>query len=422
MEIHVVQSGETLRRIAERYGVSIRSVFHINQLSSSNIVPNQSILIPTNHRSYVVMPGDTLFTIANRYGLSMNSILALNTQISGDSIEVGEVLRFPIIQRSSITVLGFLELTGTDNDRTNVLNNARYTTYLALFGYGMNESGSIVPTNDRIALESIPKNLTTPAAVFSNWAGENFSSTAVHAMLSSVSIRGHYISEVVNVVTSKGYRAVVIDFENIAPDDSEEFALFLGELSARLLTSYTRLFVSVMPITGLQDAANPLLSPYDYATVAEHAVQLILMAYNWHWATGAPGPIAAFDNVESTIQYALSVVPRIQILLGIIRYGYDWVLPYHLNESATVVSAQDAINIAMQQGTPIVFDTISMTPSFQYWDQHGLKHIVWFEDVRSIQVKLQLVKKYSLPGIAQWEFSQSFPQFVPLVLNNFQII
>lgn len=241
-------------------------------------------------------------------------------------------------------------------------------------------------------------------------------------MFSSERTRGQYISEVVKAVTTKGYRAVVIDFENMAPVDSEDFALFLGELSARLLSSYTRLFVAVMPIRGLQDATNPLLRPYNYTTVAEHAVQLILMAYNWHWATGAPGPIASFANVESTIQYALSVVPGMQILLGMIRYGYDWVLPYHLNESATVVSSQDALNIAMQQGSPIVFDTSSMMPSFQYWDHQVSEHIVWFEDVRSVQVKLQLVKKYSLPGIAEWELSQSFPQVVPLLLNNFRII
>ncbi|GMA62853.1 glycosyl hydrolase family 18 protein [Alicyclobacillus fastidiosus] len=422
MEIHVVQTGETLFRIAEQYGVSVQSVVQVNQLSSASIVPNQSILIPTNRTSYVVMPGDTLLNIAKRYGLSLNTIRTLNPQVSGNAIEIGSILRFPEIVRSSITVLGFLELTGTDQDRINVLSNAPYNTYIAPFGYGMDQTGAILPANDQIALQSIRQTRTNPAAVFSNWTGEGFNSSAVHAMLSSASMRAQYISEVMNVVTSQGYRAVVIDFENIPPGDSNIFEQFLSELSARLLPSYRRLFVSVMPIRSATDAANPLLRPYDYATLSEHAVHLILMAYNWHWATGEPGPIAAFHNVESTIQYALSVVPRVQVLLGVIRYGYDWVLPYDLNEAATVVSAQDAIDIAMQQGSSIFFDTTSMSPSFRYVDQQGAEHIVWFEDVRSIQVKLQLVKKYNLPGIAQWEISQSFPQFNPLIRNNFQIV
>ncbi|MCF8564298.1 LysM peptidoglycan-binding domain-containing protein [Alicyclobacillus tolerans] len=422
MEIHVVQEGESLFRVAQRYGVAMTSILQVNRLPSASLVPGQSMLIPNRFFSYIVMPGDTLFNIASQYGVSVNSVVALNPQVQTQNLIPGAILRLPAIQRQETMALGFLSLIRPDIDQTNASSFGPYNTYIGLFGYGMDAGGSIVFPQDQPALSAIQQTTALPAAVFSNWTGVTFSQAAVRFMLSNPSSRTQYISQMLNIVNSKGYRAVVIDFESLRASDSQGFEKFLQELSARLEPLYIPLIVAVMPVTSPQEARRPLLQAYNYETIARYATYLMLMAYNWHWATAAPGPIAPLYQVEQTIQYALSVVSRQQLLLGMIRYGYDWRLPHYPQEAAGVLGVQDAIAIAVQRSSPIRFDTASMSPWVYYTNAAGEEHVIWFEDLRSVQLKLQLLLKYQLRGIAVWEMNQNFPQFIPLLLNNFRIM
>ncbi|GMA65281.1 LysM peptidoglycan-binding domain-containing protein [Alicyclobacillus fastidiosus] len=50
MRIHRVRQGETLRQIAETYGVTVRDLVHYNELSSQQIVPGLALLIPGENR------------------------------------------------------------------------------------------------------------------------------------------------------------------------------------------------------------------------------------------------------------------------------------------------------------------------------------------------------------------------------------
>ncbi len=45
--------------------------------------------------TYVVQPGDTLFAIAQRFGTTVEELVALNQLADADSLEVGQVLRLP---------------------------------------------------------------------------------------------------------------------------------------------------------------------------------------------------------------------------------------------------------------------------------------------------------------------------------------
>jgi len=421
VQIHVVQQGESVSSIAREYGISAALILQVNHLPSSTIVTGQTLLIPSDTDSYVVMPGDSLSTIAQRYNIDINELLELNPQVRPQSLYPGEIIRLPAIQRPTKMVLGFLELTNPQMDRFNVIHYGPYSTYLALFGHGMNENGSITQANDETALETAKQTRTVPAAVFSNLTENTFSAAVIHAMLAQPDARQRYITQLLSIVSYKGYGAVVIDFENIQSGDHDSFMTFLQELSTRLNPLSIPFAVAVMPITGEEPQGDPLIKAYDYAAIARYATYVIVMAYNWSWASGTPGAIAPFHKVEESIKYALTQMQRNQVLLGIVRYGYDWLVPYHPQEVAGVVDVENAVAIAIEHQAPIEFDPVSLTPWFTYWDTLGSQHLVWFEDERSLQLKLQLVHKYQLPGIAPWQLGQRFPQFIPLVLNNFRI-
>ncbi|MBR5313838.1 MAG: spore gernimation protein, partial [Clostridia bacterium] len=75
-----------------------------------------------------------------------------------------------------------------------------------------------------------------------------------------------------------------------------------------------------------------------------------------------------------------------------------------------------AVNLASKVGAQIFFDEKSQCPYYNYLDGKT-EHIVWFDDAKSIQKKLELSSNNNLYGVSYWNLMQWFPQNW-LVLNQ----
>jgi LysM repeat protein len=99
--VHVVQWGETLSLIANRYGVTVEAILDANDLHNPNFVyVGQRLTIPTPGHSggggrHVVAPGETLTSIAFRYSTTVAALAAANGLSDTDFIYVGQVLNIP---------------------------------------------------------------------------------------------------------------------------------------------------------------------------------------------------------------------------------------------------------------------------------------------------------------------------------------
>ena len=117
--------------------------------------------------------------------------------------------------------------------------------------------------------------------------------------------------------------------------------------------------------------------------------------------------VAPLNKVRQVVEYALTEIPSEKILLGIPNYGYDWTLPYVSGESkAITIGHVQAVQIAIEQDVPIRFDETARSPWFTYEEERT--HEVWFEDVRSLQDKYNLVSEYNLKGIGVWQIMRLF--------------
>lgn len=132
--------------------------------------------------------------------------------------------------------------------------------------------------------------------------------------------------------------------------------------------------------------------------------------------------VAPINMVRRVVEYALTEIPREKISLGIPNYGYDWPLPFVRGETkATTVSNREAVQIAIDHGVNIYFDETAMAPYFRYW-QYGIQHEVWFEDVRSMKAKFDLIKEYGLTGAGYWQIMQLFLANWLLLEDTFTIL
>lgn len=96
---YTVERGDTLGDIARDQGVSLSDLVAANDLADPNLIyPGQVLVIPgegNDETLYVVGRGDTLARIANRFGTSIGSVVSANRLANPNLILVGQELSIP---------------------------------------------------------------------------------------------------------------------------------------------------------------------------------------------------------------------------------------------------------------------------------------------------------------------------------------
>ena len=160
----------------------------------------------------------------------------------------------------------------------------------------------------------------------------------------------------------------------------------------------------------------------DYRLLGEAANSVMLMTYEWGYSQGPPMAVAPIHMVRRVVEYAVTEIPREKISLGIPNYGYDWPLPYERGVTrARTINNLEAVQIAIDYGVNIRFDETAQSPYFRYW-QYGIQHEVWFEDVRSIKAKFDLIQEYGLLGAGYWQLMNFFKANWLMMDEMFRIV
>jgi len=97
-EVYVVQKGDTLRKIAKAYGVSVQEILAVNEISNPDeIRKGMELYLPKveTEKRYIVQRGDTLKKIAKAHGCTVADILKKNTFKNPDVIVTGDIIYLP---------------------------------------------------------------------------------------------------------------------------------------------------------------------------------------------------------------------------------------------------------------------------------------------------------------------------------------
>lgn len=105
---YVVQSGDTLYRIASRFRLSVSELQQLNKLSDASMIregmtlkiaKTDSTEVPA---TYQVNAGDTLFSIAFKFNISMDTLLELNRLTPGQELTPGQTLNLRATESPSL--------------------------------------------------------------------------------------------------------------------------------------------------------------------------------------------------------------------------------------------------------------------------------------------------------------------------------
>lgn len=412
MQIHVIQPGDSLWAISNRYGVSFNRIIEINRLDEiPYLVPGQALVIPTTEFSYIVQPGDTFWLISRKFGVPVNAILTLNNISNPNVIYPGLRLRIPELsdQYGTIETNGYIEPVRSTVDTQRVRETGTYLTYISPFSYHVNEEGGLQPLNDDAVLSAARQYDILPLMVITNYRNGTFNSELAHRILSNDMLQDTLIENIVKTMQGKGYRGLNIDFERIPANDRTLYNGFLRKAADRMHQLGFQISTALAPKTS-DVRTGAWYGAHDYKAHGEIMDFVIIMTYEWGWSGGPPMAVAPINQVKAVLDYAVSVIPVNKILMGVPLYGYDWTLPVVSGRWARTVSPQEALIIGARHGVTILYDQEAQAPYFNYVDETGARHVVWFEDARSIRAKYELVARYGLRGVSYWVLGRDFPQ------------
>ena len=426
IQIHVVRAGESVWGIAHMYGTTVQSIVDANQLSRPNrLVVGQALVIPVVGDYYYVQPGDSLWSISRRFGMNYMALAQSNGLNVNQSLSIGMRLYIPPQPKTKAEILAYLEPRGNTVSES-LLNQAKeagpYLTYLALFSYQMRRDGSLqAPPNQGIK-EVADRSKTALAMVITNLENAQFSQGLANDVFQSTAVQDLLLDNIIKEANRVGgFKDIHFDIENLGSELRDSYNNFLKKAVLKLHAAGFTVSTALAPKTKANQK-GPWYESHDYKAHGEIVDFVLLMTYEWGYSGGPPMAVSPITEVEKVVRYALTEIPASKILLGQNLYGYDWTLPYvRGGPYAVAVSPQRAIEIAMQYNAAIQYDLGAQAPFFEYYDEQGKAHNVWFEDARSIQAKFNLVKQYQLRGVGYWKLGLPFPQNWLLIGSNFKV-
>lgn len=423
MVIHVVSPGETVYSIALEYGVSLEQLRINNGLEDGNqLSVGQALLILFPTKTHLVGLGETLSSIARQYGISRRTLFQNNFILGGrPNLWPGQtlVISYTDTPTQPLFVGGY----AYPFISPSLLNQALpFLTGLMPFTYGISSTGHLLPLHDEALLSAARIHGVQPLMHLSSLTeDETFSTERASMLLNQPDLQQSFLEEVLALILAKGYQGIDVDFEFLGKENAAPYAAFIQALHDTLAPYGYPVVVALAPKTS-DEQAGLLYEGHDYKALGQAADAVLLMTYEWGYTYGPPMAVAPISNVRQVVEYALTRIPQEKILLGIPNYGYDWPLPYVEGQTrAQSISNVEAVQLAFANGATISFDESAQAPYFTYRSPNGTDHEVWFEDVRSILAKCNLIAEYGLCGAGYWNLMRPFPGNWMLLRSQFQI-
>ncbi len=252
---------------------------------------------------------------------------------------------------------------------------------------------TVYVNNDIRGSEIIKASGVPVVAVISNFSGDDFNGAILHRILNDPAKRTRLINEIVAVIRQNHFAGVNIDFEELQESADEPLVNFMKELYGRM---------HPLHLLVTQDV-SPFNSDYNYKELAKYNDYLFLMAYDEYNSASVPGPVCSQKWIQAALDEAVNQIDPDKLILAIAGYGYDW----GKGSKGSDVTYAEALSIASESDAKVVFDSASYNLSYQYDDESGIPHTVYFTDAATNFNTMRFASEYELGGVALWRLGSA---------------
>jgi len=123
------------------------------------------------------------------------------------------------------------------------------------------------------------------------------------------------------VKAAKDFDGIQLDFEYVPRRDKKQYLDFVKAIRAEQNIQSKGQMLSVC-VPGRYKISD--YDIYPYKELSELCDRIFVMAYDEHWATSEPGPVASTEWSEKVADFAISQVPAEKLIMGMPLYGRTW--------------------------------------------------------------------------------------------------
>lgn len=218
--------------------------------------------------------------------------------------------------------------------------------------------------------------------------------------------RQRMIAALTGFVLENKFPGVCVDFEEPPPSSQQALLTFIQELH-QAFAARGLFVIQAVPFD------DPDWHYKDYAAATDY---MMLMAYDQHWAASDPGSVAAQDWYERNIDRRLHELDPAKTIIALGSYGYNWT---EGEKDADEVTFQEALITARDSEAKVTFDPATRNPHFEYDEDDGSRHLVWFLDAVTAYNQMRAASGFNPAGFAIWRLGSEDPS-VWSVLGNSQ--
>ena len=224
-----------------------------------------------------------------------------------------------------------------------------------------------------------------------------------------------------------GYTGFQFDFENIDWTDRQGLTELVRVSAEALHKAGLQLTIASVPNAPGYPGAGGFAKwiytdwrgAYDIGAIAKYVDLVCLMTYDQHTRWTMPGPVAGWDWTIENLNYALKVVPKEKLSLGIPLYGYHWFTGAPIKEkeassekpnpTAEYIGTPDALQLAEAYNGKVQWDAEDHTAYFHFY-RDQMREWIFFTDLRTFKDRYELVEKNGLEGFCSWVLGQEDPE------------
>jgi len=234
-----------------------------------------------------------------------------------------------------------------------------------------------------------------------------YDSKDVERIIKSKRLRTQFINNLAQQLTRYKFNGINLDFDEIKDINSKSYIAFENDLYSIL---HPKGFLVTQNVIPDDDAFNleRLQHINDF---------LFVMAIDQHNEGSNAGDLSNQRWVEEILDDICTRIPSEKVILTIAGGAYDW------PESSVgkPMGYAQAISIAQQNKSKIIFDPTSANLHYNYFDLDSLEHTVYFTDAATNFNIIRMADDWATGGVALWRLGAEDPRLWTFFQKNLAI-
>ena len=389
MIIHTVTPSDTIYSVSKQYGIPEARIITDNFLDpTKKLVVGQTLIISRPSKIFAVRGGDTLDSIAKENNISVLSILQNNPQVRTDKLTPSQTLNLSYDRTNARSII--VAAYSGDASLAQIEKYLPYISALIVQNAARIEDGNVSMLQDVSPTVSMAKKYRALPLLSLDCTNERgkWNGDCIAKLLDSPVATENFIQSAVKTAKANGFGGVEVSAAGLDTANGYRFVDMLlalqGVCGEHELICTSPLF----PIDGFDT---------NEVNIADIASLVPLWNYIWDDDMAA-SPAAPLNKLQEMSNNSTIMQHKEKMLLGIPTFGVDYTemgSGYRKN----IINAADGISLTQKHHIAAEYNESTHTPFVRFEDNTHQRHIVHYEDARSISEKLDLLDALGLGGV-----------------------